>query len=304
MELRHLRCFLIVAEELHFARAAERLHIDQSPLSRTIKELEEELGARLFIRTTRSTQLTRAGRQLLEHVPRIFSALDQARDGVKSATNGFLGQLRIALSDGVTPTRLSTLLARCREEDPEVEMRLFEVPLGLQIKGLHEDLYDAGFSMAEDGGDGILVTPAWEDELMVAVPARHPVLAFKQVPLKEVLRYPLALGDPAVCEGHARQVDRFLRKLDQEPLIAQRVATFDVMMTLVSAGLALGLAGEAHIASSREPGVVARRLAGKPYMLTTYLLRRDAEPSEMLVRFIERVAFIDSADGIDAADDA
>ncbi|HHA2502362.1 TPA: LysR family transcriptional regulator [Stenotrophomonas maltophilia] len=304
MELRHLRCFLIVAEELHFARAAERLHIDQSPLSRTIKELEEELGARLFIRTTRSTQLTRAGRQLLEHVPRIFTALDQARDGVKSATNGFLGQLRIALSDGVTPTRLSTLLARCREEDPEVEMRLFEVPLGLQIKGLHEDLYDAGFSMAEDGGDGILVTPAWEDELMVAVPARHPVLAFKQVPLKEVLRYPLALGDPAVCEGHARQVDRFLRKLDQEPLIAQRVATFDVMMTLVSAGLALGLAGEAHIASSREPGVVARRLAGKPYMLTTYLLRRDAEPSEMLARFIERVAFIDSADGIDAADDA
>ena len=304
MELRHLRCFLIVAEELHFARAAERLHIDQSPLSRTIKELEEELGARLFIRTTRSTQLTRAGRQLLEHVPRIFIALDQARDGVKSATNGFLGQLRIALSDGVTPTRLSTLLARCREEDPEVEMRLFEVPLGLQIKGLHEDLYDVGFSMAEDGGDGILVTPAWEDELMVAVPARHPVLAFKQVPLKEVLRYPLALGDPAVCEGHARQIDRFLRKLDQEPLIAQRVATFDVMMTLVSAGLALGLAGEAHIASSREPGVVARRLAGKPYMLTTYLLRRDAEPSEMLARFIERVAFIDSADGIDAADDA
>lgn len=304
MELRHLRCFLIVAEELHFARAAERLHIDQSPLSRTIKELEEELGARLFIRTTRSTQLTRAGRQLLEHVPRIFTALDQARDGVKSATNGFLGQLRTALSDGVTPTRLSTLLARCREEDPEVEMRLFEVPLGLQIKGLHEDLYDVGFSMAEDGGDGILVTPAWEDELMVAVPARHPVLAFKQVPLKEVLRYPLALGDPAVCEGHARQIDRFLRKLDQEPLIAQRVATFDVMMTLVSAGLALGLAGEAHIASSREPGVVARRLAGKPYMLTTYLLRRDAEPSEMLARFIERVAFIDSADGIDAADDA
>ena len=304
MELRHLRCFLIVAEELHFARAAERLHIDQSPLSRTIKELEEELGARLFVRTTRSTQLTRAGRQLLEHVPRIFTALDQARDGVKSATNGFLGQLRIALSDGVTPTRLSTLLARCREEDPEVEMRLFEVPLGLQIKGLHEDLYDVGFSMAEDGGDGILVTPAWEDELMVAVPARHPVLAFKQVPLKEVLRYPLALGDPAVCEGHARQIDRFLRKLDQEPLIAQRVATFDVMMTLVSAGLALGLAGEAHIASSREPGVVARRLAGKPYMLTTYLLRRDAEPSEMLARFIERVAFIDSADGIDAADDA
>ena len=300
MELRHLRCFLAVAEELHFARAAERLHIDQSPLSRTIKELEEERGARLFVRTTRSTQLTRAGRLFLEHVRRVFLVLSQARDSVKSVANGFHGQLRIALSDGITPSRLPTLLAQCREEDPEVEIRLFEVPLAQQIKGLHDDLYDAGFSMAEDAGDGIVVTPAWQDELMVAVPARHPLLAFKKVPLEEVLRYPLALGDPAICEGHARQVDRFLRKLAQEPLIAQRVATFDVMMTLVSAGLALGLAGEAHIASSREPGVVSRRLAGKQLMLTTYLLRRDAEPCEMLARFIERVAFIDSADGLDS----
>ena len=95
MELRHLRCLLAVAEELYFARAAERLHIDQSPLSRAIMELEEELGARLFMRTTRSTQLTRAGRLFLAHVPRVFAALEQARDSVKSAANGFHDQLRI-----------------------------------------------------------------------------------------------------------------------------------------------------------------------------------------------------------------
>ncbi|SDM51382.1 DNA-binding transcriptional regulator, LysR family [Oryzisolibacter propanilivorax] len=295
MELRHLRCFLAVAEELHFARAAERLHIDQSPLSRTIKELEEELGTRLFVRTTRSTQLTRAGRLFLEYVPRVFAALEQARDSVKSATKGYHGQLRIALSDGITPLRLPSLLAQCREEDPEVEVRLFEVPLAQQIKGLHDDLYDAGFSMADDVGDGLVVTPAWEDELMVAVPARHPILSYKRVPLEEVLHYPLVLGDPAVCEGHARQIDRILRKYEREPLIVQHVATFDLMMTLVSAGLALGLAGAAHIASSRELGVVARPLAGKPPMLTTYLLRRNTELLEVVDRFIERVNFIGSA---------
>ena len=131
MELRHLRYFLAVAEELHFARAAERLHIDQSPLSRAVKELEEELGARLFVRTTRSTQLTRAGRLFLEHVPRVFASIEQARDSVRSAANGFHGQLRIALSDGITPSRLPALLAQCREEDPEVEVRLCEVPLAL-----------------------------------------------------------------------------------------------------------------------------------------------------------------------------
>lgn len=289
MELRHLRYFLAVAEELHFARAAERLHIEQSPLSRAIKELEEELGAQLFVRTSRSTRLTLAGKLLMESVPRVLLALEQARESVKAGANGYHGQLRIALSDGVTPSRLPTLLARCREEDPEIEVRLFEVPLAQQLSGLRVELYDAGFSMADEAGDGIIVEPAWEDELMVAVPARHPLLAYKQVPLDEVLRHPLVLGDPAICEGHARQVDRILRRQEREPLIVQHVATFDVMLTFVSAGLALGLAGAAHIAASREPGVIGRPLAGKPPMLTTYLLRRDAEPSQALARFIERV---------------
>ena len=290
MELRHLRCFLAVAEELHFARAAEKLHIEQSPLSRTVKELEEELGVQLFIRTSRSTRLTLAGRLFLKHVPRVFTALEQARESVKSAAYGFHGQLRIALSDGITPSRLPALLARCREEDPEMEIRLFEVSLAQQLKGLHDDLYDAGFSMADEVGDGIIVEPAWEEELMVAVPARHPALAYKRIPLEEVLRYPLVLGDPAVCEGHARQIDRILRKQEKEPLVVQHVATFDVMMALVSAGLALGLAGTAHIAASREPGVVGRPLAGRSPMLTTYLLRRDTERSQALARFIERLA--------------
>ena len=289
MELRHLRYFLAVAEELHFARAAERLHIEQSPLSRAIRELEEELGAQLFVRTSRSTRLTLAGKLLMENAPRVLLALDQARESVKAAANGFHGRLRVALSDGISPSRLPALLARCREEDPEIEIRLFEVPLAQQLSGLRDDLYDAGFSMADEVGDGIIIEPAWEDELMVAMPARHELLAHRRVPLDEVLQHPLVLGDPAVCEGHAKQIDRILRKQDREPLIEQYVATFDVMMTFVSAGLALGLAGAAHIASSREPGVVGRPLAGKSPMLTTYLLRRDAEPSQALARFIERV---------------
>ena len=294
MEIRHLRCFIAVAEELHFARAAERLHIEQSPLSRAIKELEEDLGAQLFVRNTRSTRLTRAGQLFLEHVPRVFTALQQARDSVKAAANGFHGQLRIALSDGITPSRLPALLALCRQEEPEVEIRFFEVPLAQQIKGLHDDLYDVGFARADEVGDGIVALPVWNDPLMVAVPARHPLLAHKRIPLEELLRYPLVLCDPQACEGHCRQVDRVLRRLDMEPLVAERVASCDLMMALVSAGFALGLTGAAHIAASQEKGVVARPLVGRSPMLTTYLLRLDSEPSETLVRFVERVQAIDS----------
>ncbi|HCW0315802.1 TPA: LysR family transcriptional regulator [Pseudomonas aeruginosa] len=294
MELRHLRCFLAVAEELHFARAAERLHIEQSPLSRAIKELEDELGVTLFSRTTRSTRLTRAGAMFLEHVPRVFAALQQARDSVKAAANGFHGQLRIALSDGITPSRLPTLLALCRQEEPEVEIRFFEVPLSQQIRGLHDDLYDVGFAQSDEVGDGIVAMPAWSDALMVAVPARHPLLAHKRIPLDELLRYPLVLCDPRACEGHAKQVERVLRRADMEPLIAERVASCDLMMALVSAGFALGLAGAAHISTSREQGVVARPLASRVPPLTTYLLRPIGEPSDILLRFIERVQAIES----------
>lgn len=296
MELRHLRCFLAVAEELHFARAAERLHIEQSPLSRAIKDLEEELGTQLFMRTTRSTRLTHAGRLFLEHVPRVFTALQQARDSVKAAANGFRGQLRVALSDGISPSRFSSFLALCRQEEPEVEIRLSEVPLSQQIKGLHDDLYDVGFAQSDEVGDGIVAVPAWNDPLVVAVPERHPILSHKRIPLEELLRYPLVLCDPQACEGHARQVERFLRQAEAEPLVAEQVASCDLMMALVAAGFALGLTGESNIPACRESGVVGRPLAGCSPELTTCLLRSTREPSVTLARFIERVQAMESSE--------
>lgn len=98
--------------------------------------------------------------------------------------------------------------------------------------------------------------------------------------------------------GHARQIDRVLRRAEQEPVIAERVTSSDLMMALVSAGFALGLTGAAQIASSREAGVVARPLAGRSPILTTYLLRREGEISEVLARFIERVQAIESPEGL------
>ncbi|MDP2139173.1 MAG: LysR family transcriptional regulator [Gammaproteobacteria bacterium] len=290
MELRHLRCFIAVATELHFARAAERLHIEQSPLSRAIKELEEELGVRLFDRTTRSTRLTRAGKLFLEHVPRVFTALEQARGSVRAAAAGYQGQLRIALSDGITPPRFTALLAQCRQDEPEVDIRLYEVPLSQQIRGLHDDLYDVGFAQSAEVGESILAEPAWSDPLVVAVPARHPLLTYKRIPLDEVLRYPLVMCDPQLCEGYGRQITRILRTVDAEPLVAEQVASLDLMLALVAAGYALALVGASQLIACRNADVIGRPLAGRSPVLTTYLLRRDVEPSETLSRFIDRVS--------------
>lgn len=293
IDFRHLRYFAAVAQTLHFARAAQKLHIEQSPLSRAIKELEEELGVRLFERNTRSTRLTRAGRVFMEHVPRVFAALTQAQDSVRAVSAGYQGQLRIALSEGISQARLTELLSRCREEDPDTEIRLYEVPLAQQIKGLESDLYDAGFAQSHDVGDALQAVSAWNDPMVVAVPLRHPLLIYRKLPLEEVLRYPLVLCDPEFCAGCSRQVTRVLRATGLEPIVAEQVASHDLMVTLVAAGYGLGFSTAAHVSTSHHPEIVTRPLAGRMPVLTTYLIQRNGEPSEALQRFVER-ALVDA----------
>lgn len=288
MELRHLRYFIAVAEELHFARAAERLHIEQSPLSRAIKDLEFHLGVQLFERTTRTTRLTWAGQVFLDEAKHVLSALEQAKDSAKAAATGYRGQLRIALSDDIDPLRLAALLAQCREEEPDVEIRLFEVSLATQLKGLRSGLYDAGFTQFPDESEGIVTQPVWSDPVVVAVPARHPLLAHKRIPIEELLCYPLVLCHPEGCEGNHRQIERFLRPLNTEPVVAEHTTTFDLMMALVAAGFGLGFVNESRMAFCHHPGVVARPFAGRPLTLTTRLMRQNTELSEPLQRFINR----------------
>ena len=174
MELRHLRCFVALAEELHFTRAAERLHIEQPPLSRAIKELEGDLGVVLFVRNRRGTVLTEAGATFLQDVRRVFAALKQAQENAQAVAAGLSGSLRIAVSDGAIDPRLSALLARCREEEPEIEIRLSEVPLAEQLRGLRSGDFSIGFAHTAEVGDDILTEPLWHDSLVVAVPPGTP----------------------------------------------------------------------------------------------------------------------------------
>jgi len=97
------------------------------------------------------------------------------------------------------------LLAQCREDEPEVEIRLSETPLSQQIKGLNSDLYDAGFALSDEVGEGLIAEAIWSESLVVAVPARHPILVHRRIPLDEVLRYPLVLCHPEICEGCRRR---------------------------------------------------------------------------------------------------
>ena len=290
MELRHLRCFVALAEELHFTRAAERLHIEQPPLSRAIKELEDDLGVVLFERNRRGTVLTEAGATFLKDVRRVFAVLKQAQENVRAVAAGLSGSLRIAVSDGAIDPRLSALLARCREEEPEIEIRLSEVPLADQLRGLRSGDFSIGFAHTAEVGDGIVTEPLWHDPLVVAVPARHPLLSHKAVPLHQLAIYPLVLCDPQACEGYHRELARLLRPLERPPDVAEHVSSLDMMLTLVGAGYGVGFITETRIAASLRPDVVIRPLAMDSAVITTYLLRPAGEDSPVSVeRFIARL---------------
>ncbi|WP_435750419.1 LysR family transcriptional regulator [Thauera sp. AutoDN2] len=292
MDLRCLRCFVAVAEELHFTRAAARLHIEQSPLSRTIRKLESDVGASLFERGGRGTHLTWAGQVLLRDARRVFAVLEQARINVKAAATGYRGMLRIALSDGIAQTRLTALLALCREEEPDVGIRLFETPFAAQVRGMRDDSFDAGFAQSDEAGEGIHCETLWSDPLVAAIPNRHPLLAFKQIPLEELLKYPLVMYHPEACHGASRQIKRILRSTDIRPNIAERAVTLELMLTLVAAGYGLGFATASQISICRHPEIVTRPLADGSARMTTFLLRPHREPSEPLQHFIDRARLL------------
>lgn len=289
MNLRLLKYFAVLADELNYRRAAERLHIEISPLSRAIQSLETTLGVSLFVRSNRGTLLTPEGEALREHIPAIFSAIGHARDSVLGVAVGNRGAaLHIALSEGLNPTRLAALMAGCRADEPRVAIHFSEVPLAQQLAGLDQGLYDLGFAASDRVGRGIVAERAWQDPIHVILPTGHPLLAMEMVPLSEVLRHPLVLGDPKYCEGCRRQIDRLIGRGAALPLVAAQVQSTELMLSMVAAGVGLALVGASQVLSNGELAILSRPLA-EPAALTTWLLRSTRVSRQSVARFIERV---------------
>lgn len=288
METRLLRYFAAVAEELHLARAAGRLGIEQSPVSRAMRDLERLLGVALFDRSSRQTRLTWAGQVLLGEAPRVLATLDQAIHATKGAAQGYQSYLRIAISDSLVQPRIATLLARSREEEPELEIRVVELPFSQQLTGLHNDLLDIGFAMSGAVNDGVVAELAWTDPLSLIVPPRHPLLAHAQVKLADALKFPLVLCHPEAASGCYDQIQAVLEGAAVPLRVVDHVTSLGVMLTLVGAGYGTGFAIASTVQALNRPDIVTRPLAGSPPTLATYLLRRKAEPSEPMKRFLQR----------------
>jgi DNA-binding transcriptional LysR family regulator len=286
-----MRYFIVMGEEQHFARAAERLHMDQSALSKAMKDLEDDLRVSLFERSTRSTRLTYAGKVFMDECRRVMNVVQQARTTAQAAAQGFRGHLRIAISDALAQPRMTELFTLCRSEDPEVEIRLFEMPVGQLVRALQQDEVDAGFTLLHEPGEGYTAEPLWHDEVAVAMPARHPLFGRKRVKLTDAVQYPLILAHPELCQGGYAYVDAMLEKLPPDsgqPMIAEHVSGHESMLMMIGAGYGVGFAIESQIAHFQRDDVVVRPMESGLPPVTTYVLRGVNEPSEPLAKFMER----------------
>jgi len=292
MDLRKLRHLVALGEELHFSRAADRVGIEQSALSESIKHFELEHGVRFFDRTSRTTHLASVGRELMPHAKCLLAYADYIEKSIPEWAGGRLRRVRIGMSDFIAQPRASQLLKILRTDFPDTALDVESMTVGQQRLNLEMGLIHLGFSGEGATGPHVHVEPLWSDRLIVAVPASHALAQQRRV---DVLgAYPDLRIYSHLDTGRqsTRAVLRLMGQRSGEPLKVQYVATFQIMMTLVGAGLGLGMTTVAHARSVNPSDVVCRSWSGRGSKITTYLSYREGELSELLRRIIERAKTI------------
>ena len=286
MELRHLRYFVAVAEELHFGRAAARLNVAQPALSQQIKQLERELGVLLLARTKRRVALTEPGRLFLAEVRRTLTHAALAVEVARSAEAGEVGRLRIGYVDAALWSPLPKVIRAFRERFPRVALTMLERPPSEQPADIRRGDVDIAIGPPPPADAQVEVTLFTEEAGMVALPAVHPLAGREAVAIGDLADAPWVLV-PARVPSRLRDVTlRAAAAAGFTPRVAQEARELDALIALVSAGLGVTLV-PASAASFPRPGVVFRPLVGKPLSFRLVALRRRGLAPPAVRSFLE-----------------
>ena len=288
MELRHLRYFVAVAEELNFTRAAERLHMAQPPLSTQIKALEEELGAELFLRDKRRVFLTQAGQELLERARAILHAAQQAKSATRDAAAGIAGRLALGYTASAMFTeRLPAAIRRFRNAHPRVDLALHEMTSLDQLDALDARRLEVGILRKPDVNppNGVLIEAWYHAPLVAAVPKGHALAEGASLRVEELRDQPLITYPIDAGIGLYWPVLQLCAKAGFRPRIVREAREPSVMIGLVSAGIGIAIV-PADTECIRLEGVAYRRLAGKEAVSTLSLAYRQAETAELTKRLL------------------
>lgn len=294
MELRHLRYFVAVAEELHFQRAAKRLHIEQSPLSRAIKDLENQLGVKLLERTTRCTAMTKAGQVFLHEARRILASVDHAKSAIQSSAMGYSRQLQIAITPGIPLQRLSRLIAKQRQHDEDIDIKLFEMDtVRIQQAVINQEI-DVGLALLTPDDPRIEASSLWHDYLLAMLPAQHRLATSEVITMADLIPYPLVLPAARGANSVHCHLQRLLKHTHGTANVLQLTDSFSLTQTLVAAGLGIGFATTAQVRGHERDDVLVKRLDGQVPTMITYMLHHAHALPEVVLPFLKLLEEDDS----------
>ncbi|MEI2579281.1 LysR family transcriptional regulator [Scytonema sp. PRP1] len=299
MELRHLRYFIAVAEELHFSRAASRLHIAQPPLSQQIQQLEAELGVELFHRKTkRQVQITEAGRVFLREAYQLLAHLEVAIQVTQRTGRGEIGQLRVGFISPVTYDLLPGILQKFRQQFPEVELVLQELTTAEQEQALR----DCAERTAPKGNRRIHVgfvhlpleddTLNWEciqqETLIVALAQTHPLAQQESIAVQSLANEQFILFPRYLGVGLYDKIMALCQQGNFTPKVGQEAIQMQTIIGLVSAGIGIAIV-PSSLQNLQRTGVVYRAIAQQTPLIETAVVWRGEEEIPVLRKFLKVV---------------
>lgn len=287
MELRQLRYFVTIAEQGSFSRAAERLHVSQPPLSTQIKALEDELGARLLLRSNRGVMLTAAGEAFHADARAILAQIDQAVARAQRTHRGEAGLLRIgfvSIADfGILPPTLKTFRIRFAQ----VDVQLHELTTDAQIRDLHAAELDLGIGLAPVDEPGLRFTSLLHEPLILAAPIDHPALQTPgAVDLRTLAREPFIVPPRAIGPGLYDLTISLCRAAGFVPRITQHARQMQTVIGLVSSGMGVALV-PASLQRLKRAGVEYRALLGPPASIELGVLQRAQTTDPLQENFVQ-----------------
>lgn len=285
MELRHLRYFVAVADELHFGRAAERLHMTQQPLSQQIRQLEDELGVLLFYRTKRRVQLTEAGKAFLVEARQILLKADRAVEVARLVAQGESGRLKVGFSGFATYSILPKVLRIFRSRFPRVELELEEMTSSAQIQALQEQQIHLGLLIPPVPDATLALEPILREPLVVILPETHSLAKNEELTLAALANESFILVSRHLEPGYYDLCISLFQQAGFSPKVIQKASQKQTILGLVSAGMGVSLA-PASIRNIHRSGVVYTALKDSISQVELAAVWRQDESSLILPTFL------------------
>lgn len=261
-DLNHLRCFVTVAEELHFGRAAARLNMTQPPLSRQIQVLERIVEAALLERTSRSVRLTPAGQSFLPEARRILKLADNAAQVARRIAEGKTGSLKVGFTAAAAYGFLPDLVAACRRRLPEIDLSLKEMVSGDQLEALSSGQIDVGFLRPPIARPGMIARRVVAEPLLAAVPYNHALASARTIAIRAFDDQPFVMYSPYESRYFHDLLVAHFSRANVLPRYVQKMSQIHSILAMVRAGLGLAIVPSAA-ASLNMSGVQFRPLKGR-----------------------------------------